>query len=121
MIPYFEQPTFSLGPVTLHAFGALAGAALLAGSALVARRCRTSGLDPRLGGDLAVYAIVAGFVAAHLYAQLAYFPREVLEDPLRLLKIWENISSFGGFAGGLAGIWLFFRLRAPGLPAEERW
>lgn len=121
MVPYFEQPTLSLGPVTLHAFGALAGAALLAGSALVVRRCRTTGLDPRLGGDLAVYAIVAGFVAAHLYAQLAYFPGDVVENPLRLFKIWENISSFGGFAGGLAGIWLFFRVKAPDLPARERW
>ena len=23
MIPYFEQPSFSLGPVTIHAFGVL--------------------------------------------------------------------------------------------------
>lgn len=121
MIPYYEQPTLSLGPVTLHAFGALAGAAILAGSALVVRRCRRTGLDARMGGDLAVYAIVAGFVTAHLYAQLAYFPRDVVENPLRLFKIWENISSFGGFAGGLAGIWLFFRIRGPGLPGEERW
>ncbi len=121
MIPYFEQPALPLGPVTLHAFGALVGAAILAGSALVARRCRKAGLDPGLGGDLAVYAIVAGFVAAHLYATLAYYPREVLGNPLLLLKIWENISSFGGFAGAIFGIWLFFRVRAPGLPGEERW
>ncbi|MGE5190291.1 MAG: prolipoprotein diacylglyceryl transferase family protein [Gemmatimonadota bacterium] len=121
MIPYFQQPTLSLGPVTLHAFGALAGAALLAGSALVVRRCRTSGLDPAVGGDLAVYAIVAGFVVAHLYSQLAYFPRELLDDPLRLFKLWENISSFGGFVGGVAGIWLFFRTRARDLSREERW
>lgn len=115
MIPYFEQPTLRLGPVTLHAFGALAGAAILAGSALVVRRCRKTGLDPEVGGDLAIYAIVAGFVVAHLYSTLAYFPRDVLENPLLLLKVWENISSFGGFVGGLFGIWLFFKVRAPGL------
>ncbi len=73
MIPYFEQPILRLGPITLHAFGALVGAALLAGSALTVKRCRKAGLDPELGGDLAVYAIVAGFVAAHLYAALAYY------------------------------------------------
>lgn len=120
MIPYFEQPTLPLGPVTLHAFGALVGAALLAGSALVVKRCRKTGLDPELGGDLAIYAIVAGFVAAHLYATLAYFPRDVLRNPLLVLKIWENISSFGGFVGGIFGIWFFFRVRAPGLPDEEK-
>lgn len=121
MIPYFEQPTLPLGPVTLHAFGALAGAAILAGSALTVARCRRTGLDPDAGADLAIYAIVAGFVAAHLYATLAYFPRDVLANPLLLFKIWENISSFGGFVGGIFGIWLFFRLRAPGLAAAEKW
>lgn len=121
MIPYFQQPTLPLGPITLHAFGALVGAALIAGSALVVRRCRTAGLDPQRGGDLAIYAIVAGFVAAHLYAVFAYYPRDVLRDPLILLKLWENISSFGGFVGGLAGIWFFFRVKAPGLSAGERW
>ncbi len=121
MIPYFEQPTLPLGPVTLHAFGALVGVALVAGSAIVVRRCRAAGLDPERGGDLAVYAIVAGFVTAHLYAVLAYYPRDILRDPLILLKIWENISSFGGFLGGVLGIWLFFRLKAPHLSREERW
>ncbi len=121
MVPYFHQPTLPLGPITLHAFGALVGAALIAGSALVVRRCRTAGLDPERGGDLAIYAIVAGFVAAHLYAVFAYYPRDVLREPLLLLKLWENISSFGGFVGGLIGIWLFFRVKAPGLSAVERW
>jgi len=121
MIPYFEQPTLPVGPITLHAFGALAGAAILAGSALTVKRCRKTGLDPDRGGDLAIYAIVAGFVAAHLYATLAYYPRDVLENPLLLFKVWENISSFGGFVGGVFGIWLFFRVRAPGLPGEEKW
>ncbi len=121
MIPYFEQPTLPLGPVTLHAFGALVGAALIAGSTLVVRRCRETGLDPERGGDMAIYAIVAGFVVAHLYSVFAYYPRDVLRDPLLLLKVWENISSFGGFVGGVFGIWLFFRARMPGLPAAEKW
>lgn len=121
MIPFFEQPTLLLGPVTLHAFGALVGAALIAGSAIVVRRCRATGLDPERGGDMAIYAIVAGFVAAHLYAVFAYYPRDVLRDPLLVLKIWENISSFGGFVGGIFGIWLFLRVRTPGLPGGEKW
>jgi len=121
VIPFFEQPTLPLGPVTLHAFGALVGAALIAGSAIVVRRCRATGLDPERGGDMAIYAIVAGFVAAHLYAVFAYYPRDVLRDPLLLLKVWENISSFGGFVGGIFGVWLFFRVRTPGLSGGEKW
>ena len=121
MIPFFEQPTLPLGPVTLHAFGALVGAALVAGSALVMRRCRTTGLDPERGGDMAIYAMVAGFAVAHLYSVFAYFPRDVLRNPLLLFKVWENISSFGGFVGGVFGIWLFFRVRMPGIAGGEKW
>lgn len=109
MIPYFRQPTLSLGPVTLHAFGGLVAAAVIVGSELAARRCRKLRLDPAVCLDLSLYAVVAGFVGAHLYSVLAYYPREAAQNPLMLLKVWENISSFGGFAGGLAGIWLFFR------------
>jgi len=43
-----------------------------------------------------------------------------MEDPLLLLKFWEDISSFGGFAGGLLGLWLFFRFKARDVDATTR-
>jgi phosphatidylglycerol:prolipoprotein diacylglycerol transferase len=43
-----------------------------------------------------------------------------MEDPLLLLKFWEDISSFGGFAGGLLGLWLFFRFKARDADASAR-
>jgi len=67
-----------------------------------------------------LYVILSGFIVAHLYSVLAYFPRETMENPLLLLKIWENISSFGGFAGGLLGLWLFFRFKARDVDAAAR-
>ena len=79
---------------------------------MVVARARAKGLDPELVQDLLSYVVLSGFVVAHLYSVLAYFPREAMEDPLLLLKFWENISSFGGFAGGLLGLWLFFRFKA---------
>jgi len=75
-------------------------------------RARAKGLDTDLFPDLLLYVVLSGFVAAHLYSVLAYFPREAMADPLLLLKFWEDISSFGGFAGGLLGLWLFFRFKA---------
>jgi phosphatidylglycerol---prolipoprotein diacylglyceryl transferase len=121
MIPFFEQPTLRLGPVTIYAFGVLVAAAMLAGAHLAVRRCRREGLDASIALDLVFYALVAGLLAAHLVAVLAYFPGEVARNPLMLLKIWENISSFGGIFGALFGIWLFLRLKAPGMPARTKW
>jgi phosphatidylglycerol:prolipoprotein diacylglycerol transferase len=122
MVPYFPQPDYHLfGPVTIHAFGAIVALAVIVGWRMVLARARRKGLDPERFEDLLLYVILSGFVVAHIYSVLAYFPREAMEDPLLLLKFWENISSFGGFVGGLLGFWLFFRFKARDLDAAARW
>ncbi|GAB4234140.1 MAG: hypothetical protein OHK0028_10240 [Deltaproteobacteria bacterium] len=122
MIPYFPQPSLRLfGPVTVHAFGFLVAMAVIAGSKLALMRSRSEALDPDVCADLLFYALFAGFLVAHVYSVLAYFPRRAREDPLLLLKFWENISSFGGMVGGVLGIWIFFRFRATDLASRTRW
>jgi phosphatidylglycerol:prolipoprotein diacylglycerol transferase len=121
MIPYFEQPVLPLGPVKIHAFGVLVATAMVVGIQMTLSRCKKLSLDPDLCVDLLFYTLIAGFVSAHLFAVLAYFPGEVAKNPLILLKIWENISSFGGIIGALFGMWIFFRWRAPSLPAGTGW
>jgi phosphatidylglycerol---prolipoprotein diacylglyceryl transferase len=121
MVPYFEQPSISIGPLTIHAFGVIVAAAVLAGLTIGQRRFRRLGLDRALGERLAWWAVVGGFLGAHLFSVVFYFPREVLENPLILLKLWEDISSFGSILGGILGIWLFFRLRVPAVDAASRW
>lgn len=121
MIPYFPQPEYHLfGPVTVHAFGAIVAVSVIVGWGMVVSRTRAKGLDPELVQDLLSYVVLSGFVVAHLYSVLAYFPREAMEDPLLLLKFWEDISSFGGFAGGLLGLWLFFRFKTRDIDASTR-
>jgi len=121
MIPYFPQPEVHLfGPFTVHAFGAIVAVAVIVGWRMAIARARAKSLDPELVQDLLSYVILCGFVVAHLYSVLAYFPREAMRDPLLLLKFWEDISSFGGFAGGLLGLWLFFRFKARGVDATTR-
>jgi phosphatidylglycerol:prolipoprotein diacylglycerol transferase len=112
MIPYFQQPSLEIGPITIHAFGVIVALAVFAGLLIGERRFAALGLDRELGGRMAWWIIVAGFLGAHLFAVLFYFPRLVIEDPLVLLRLWEHISSFGGILGGAIGLWLFFRLKA---------
>ncbi len=121
MIPYFPQPELHLfGPITIHAFGAIVAAAIIVGWGMAVARSRRKGLDPEILEDLLLYVVLSGFVVAHLYSVLAYFPREAMENPLLLLKFWEDISSFGGFAGGLLGLWIFFRFKARNVDAAAR-
>jgi phosphatidylglycerol---prolipoprotein diacylglyceryl transferase len=109
MIPYFEQPHIPLGPLTIHGFGFLVAAAVLVGLGVLKRRAGHEKLDPVLAQRLTSWVLVGGFLGAHLVDRLVYFPAETLADPLSLLRLWEGLSSFGGFAGALTGIALFLR------------
>ena len=120
IIPYFEQPSLRLGPVTIHAFGVIVAISVLLGLALTRRRFARLGLDPTIGNGLVGYALVAGFVGAHLFALLLYMPHEVAANPLKIFKVWEDISSFGGILGGALGTALYLKLRAGPLTSNQR-
>lgn len=121
MIPYLEQPSVRLGPITIAAFGVIVATSVLVGLSLGRRRFERLGLDSRLGEGLAGWVIVGGFIGAHLFSVLLYFPREVAANPLILLQFWKDISSFGGILGGALALWLFLRRRAADLRAAARW
>lgn len=120
MIPYVQQPCAQLGPLRICAFGFIVAASVYAGLELGRRRFRRLGLDASIGEGLAWYAIVCGFLGAHLFSVLFYFPRELAANPLLLFKVWEDISSFGGLLGGFLGILLYFRRRQPTLDSRAR-
>jgi phosphatidylglycerol---prolipoprotein diacylglyceryl transferase len=110
VIPYFAQPKLHLGPITIHAFGVLVATGILLAFRIIRRRAAAQGLDPVLAERMAMRMVIIGFISAHVVDRLAYFPRDVLANPLSLLYIWESISSFGGILGGtLFAIWFVRR------------
>jgi phosphatidylglycerol:prolipoprotein diacylglycerol transferase len=109
MIPYFKQPSLSLGPITIHAFGVLVATAVWVGFKIFNKRAIAAGLDPRLGERLFMWALIGGFIGAHLVDRLVYFPDRTLKDPLSILRFWEGLSSFGGFLGAITGATIFIR------------
>ena len=121
MIPFIEQHSANIGSLRVHAFGVIVAAAVVVGMAVGARRMRRSGLDAAVGERFAWWVILGGFLGAHLFSVIFYFPEKIGDNPLVVLKVWEDISSFGGVLGGVAGMWLFFRFRAPGTSAAVRW
>lgn len=121
MVPYFSQPEIHLfGRITLHAYWALVALAVIVGWVMSIARCRKIGLDPTVCNGLLVPVVLAGFVVAHLYSVLAYYPGKILQDPLILLKFWKDLSSFGGIVGGVFGLWLFFRVKGKRVDADDR-
>ncbi|HET7550560.1 MAG TPA: prolipoprotein diacylglyceryl transferase family protein [Gemmatimonadaceae bacterium] len=111
MLPYFEQPVWHVGPLTIHGFGIAVAIAVWFGLAMVQRRFDRASLDRVVGERLGWWMIVGGIVGAHLYSVLLYFPDELRTDPWLLLRIWDPISSIGGMLGGITGGLLFFSTR----------
>jgi phosphatidylglycerol:prolipoprotein diacylglycerol transferase len=110
MIPYFVQPSLSLGPLTIHAFGLMVAAAVIVGSEIVRRRAVKKALDPAIAHRLVGWIVVGGFIGAHLVDRFVYFPKDTWEDPWSILRVWAGLSSFGGFLGALASLVLFLRV-----------
>jgi phosphatidylglycerol:prolipoprotein diacylglycerol transferase len=111
LIPYIEQPAWHIGPLTIHAFGIAVAAAILIGLSMSQRRFGHLGLDQGIGHRFGGWMLVGGIVGAHLFSVLLYFPDKLRENPWHLLRVWEDISSFGGMVGGAIGGYLFFSLR----------
>jgi phosphatidylglycerol:prolipoprotein diacylglycerol transferase len=112
MLPYFAQPVWQIGPLSIHAFGVAVAVAAWFGLAFAQKRFEHLGLDLHVGQRLAGWTLVGGILGAHFFSALFYFPDKLRDDPWFLLRIWEDISSFGGLLGGVAGALLFFATRA---------
>ncbi len=108
LLPWFVLPSLTLGPVTLQSFGLLSAAGILVGMQVAAGAARRDGLDPRSVLDFSVVAVVGGIVGGHLVHLVFYHPEE-LADPVRILKVWEGLSSMGGLAGAIATAAIWFR------------
>jgi len=102
VIPFVHVP---------EAFHWLVLFAVVSGTYVGYRRSARLGLDQSLVLDMAVVAVVAGFIGAHLFSLIVYFPERIAEDPWVLLDITSGISSIGGFLGGTLGVILLFRVR----------
>ncbi|MFZ5481095.1 MAG: prolipoprotein diacylglyceryl transferase [Myxococcota bacterium] len=111
MIPYFEIPTWHLGPVPLDPWGLLVCVGFVLGLEIARARGIRMGLDVRDVVDGIVATIGGGFVVGHLVHVLAYHPEQLEEQGVvALLKVWAGFSSFGGFLGAVLGSVLFYKV-----------
>jgi len=110
MIPYIHVPDLKIGPLTLHPFGLLVATGVIIGTWLATMRARQRRLDLDKLNSFITWMLVAGFLGGHMLDQIFYHPQEVVKRPWSILLLWEGLSSFGGFVGGLIGVvlWKYF-------------
>jgi phosphatidylglycerol:prolipoprotein diacylglycerol transferase len=94
----------------------LVAAAVITGIQLARWRAAKVRIDPAVLESFIGWMLAAGFIGGHVFDTLFYYPERVLARPWSLFFLWENLSSFGGFAGGLIGMFLWKRYKYRGRP-----
>jgi phosphatidylglycerol:prolipoprotein diacylglycerol transferase len=131
LVPYFHVPDLVLLPkgtfgnfppaaFSLKPFGTLVAIGVYLGAWLAVKQAKRLGLDERKLVSFMVWVVGAGFIGGHVLDTVFYFPERLVQDPLSLIRLWEGLSSFGGFVGAMIGL-LFWRWRyqEPVLPYAD--
>jgi phosphatidylglycerol:prolipoprotein diacylglycerol transferase len=110
MIPYYPQPVLHLGPLSIHAFGALAAIAVVIGGRIILRRAYHRGVPVQEMFEFCatIYlCALAGAVVSKIV--LDNFPAFFL-DPVHAIRANLGFRSIGGIIGGLLGgvLWCRF-------------
>jgi phosphatidylglycerol:prolipoprotein diacylglycerol transferase len=111
MIPYFPQPVLHLGPVEIHAFGALVVVAILVGGRTMVLRAHRMGIPAEQMFRFCFWIFVSGMIGAHIAKTVMEDFPAFLADPWRIFRTSLGIRSLGGISGGFLGGLLWCRFR----------
>jgi phosphatidylglycerol:prolipoprotein diacylglycerol transferase len=106
-MPYFHLGSQNILGLPIQSFGVIVAAGVLIGAALLRRYGEWHGISDEEIRGLTGWVTVFGFLGAHVFDTLFYEWVRFEEDPLLIFKLWDGISSYGGFLGGSVGFALF--------------
>jgi phosphatidylglycerol:prolipoprotein diacylglycerol transferase len=131
LVPYLHVPDLVLVPkgalgnfppadFSLKPFGTLVAIGVYLGAYLAIRQGKRLGLDEKKLLSFIVWVVGIGFVGGHVLDTVFYFPEKIATDPLSLVRLWEGLSSFGGFIGATLGVFVWrWRYGEPVLPYAD--
>lgn len=104
MIPYVTVPGIPLpGGILLAPSAVLVVIGVALGCLWVWIRARAAGMPARGVLLVILWTVGTGFAVAHLVALGIYAPGWLARHPGALLDVFQGLSSFGGFLGGVVG------------------
>lgn len=119
-LPFVELGARDLFGLPIQPFGIIVATGVLIGAEVMRRYALKRGVDEDDLRSLTGWVVVTGFIGAHVFDILAYEHDKLAKDPLILLKLWDGISSYGGFLGGAMGWWFYvwWKRLTPGMWAD---
>jgi phosphatidylglycerol---prolipoprotein diacylglyceryl transferase len=106
-IPFVRPGSLDLGPIELQPFGIVVAIGVIVGVYIMRRWGESHGLDEDHIRGLVNWSVILGFIGAHVFDVIAYQHHRLADDPLLIFKLWDGISSYGGFIGGTAGFFIY--------------
>lgn len=119
LIPFIEIPTYTLveeppvlgSPLKLQPFGPLVATGVILGWHQCLKYAKVKDIDEVVFRDYLFWMLVSAFVISHWVSVIFYFPDQIKEDWTVLLKIWNGLSSVGGFFGAFVGMTVYLKLK----------
>jgi phosphatidylglycerol:prolipoprotein diacylglycerol transferase len=126
-LPYFHLGALDIG-LPIQAFGVIVAAGVLIGATPLRRYAEWHGVSDEHIRGLLTWVMVAGFLGAHEFDVIAYNWAKMGDSTINApaswwpgflpvglwpsnwplpLRIWDGISSYGGFIGGAIGFALY--------------
>jgi phosphatidylglycerol---prolipoprotein diacylglyceryl transferase len=137
MIPYVEVPELPLSflthlplldrvldprhPPSIKPFGTLVAFGVYLGSVVAMRHARERAVDEKKMSEVIFYVVGVGFLGGHMLDAIFYHPAHLAQDPLYLFKIWDGLSSYGGFIGAVLGALIWRCVSATWKPITVPW
>lgn len=112
-IPSFDLLGWKTPSLTLHTFGLMAMLGFLIPTLIMRREFERNRIDPEMSSNIAVAAIVGGFLGARLYYIIEHW-NDFLRAPSEYIFSGAGLVWYGGFFGGvLAVLWVIRHHHAP--------
>lgn len=118
-IEFFPTPAIiaQIGPVSLHAYGAMYALSAVLGYMMLRVLARRRGL--KISGetllDFVFWAFLGGLIGGRMFYVAVYDLSHFLEHPEDIIAVWKGgMSIHGGLLGGVvAGLWFIHRKKLP--------
>jgi len=111
MIPYIEFHIISLGIINIQVWGTLVALGFVVCLLILFKQCQSKKLDWDKVFSLTLQIAFFSFLFSRIFYVLwggkwLWF----LENPLRMLAVWDGgMASAGGFFGAALCLWIFYR------------
>ncbi len=100
MLLNYLEPSFHLGPLTIHLYGMALAVAIIAGLFLALHSASTKKIKTDLIWELSTYCIIGAVIGARLFSVALHFDK-FLANPLYLFQVHEGgLAFYGGLIGG---------------------